>query len=474
MSLEVQLEETQKELENKIEFIRKQMIVIRAFNERSIKCAVLLSNWSCLQQSPLLMKQDQIRSGARLLQSQRAVSRCKFQKQKYSRNSPDALAERIWRRETNVLQDEKVQDETGQGDEESALMTISWQKQGKREFIDLSEEIFIFNQTHNTQTPQHVQRRVRCLKQGMAAQIRDKAPKGSEVQQAANQVVHCNNNKKSLYKSYILKDSSLCGSASKQETTHRSSVRIAPYLLRLRLERPQILGSVFYCPFEENPSSISLGNNTPTQRFESVSSTVHSLWATIQAIHKLSSLSPRRRTPLEHSQGNFIRLNRTLGLSVFEKRVCGTFQFDSSRPINIGPVDLSAAQVDLTLPSTRPGVNLDGDYIVSQAPAPQTAPAVFPGPLWGSTGLSGSSSHRGSEAMIVEIRQLRQTIQAVRRTMPARVVRCWDIADRSVAWATLKCCSFLIILLGAMASIYRLINKLQSQIPQHSNDKQKD
>ncbi|PRP76484.1 hypothetical protein PROFUN_16933 [Planoprotostelium fungivorum] len=34
MSLEVQLEETQKELENKIDFIRKQMIVIRAFNER--------------------------------------------------------------------------------------------------------------------------------------------------------------------------------------------------------------------------------------------------------------------------------------------------------------------------------------------------------------------------------------------------------------------------------------------------------
>ncbi|PRP82478.1 hypothetical protein PROFUN_09725 [Planoprotostelium fungivorum] len=34
MSLELQLEEMQKELENKIDFIRKQMIVIRAFNER--------------------------------------------------------------------------------------------------------------------------------------------------------------------------------------------------------------------------------------------------------------------------------------------------------------------------------------------------------------------------------------------------------------------------------------------------------
>jgi hypothetical protein len=34
MSLEVQLEETQNELENKIKFIRKQMIVIQAFNER--------------------------------------------------------------------------------------------------------------------------------------------------------------------------------------------------------------------------------------------------------------------------------------------------------------------------------------------------------------------------------------------------------------------------------------------------------
>ncbi|PRP73992.1 hypothetical protein PROFUN_16345 [Planoprotostelium fungivorum] len=34
MSLELQLEEKQKELENKIEFIRKQMIVIRAYNER--------------------------------------------------------------------------------------------------------------------------------------------------------------------------------------------------------------------------------------------------------------------------------------------------------------------------------------------------------------------------------------------------------------------------------------------------------
>ncbi|PRP74951.1 hypothetical protein PROFUN_15074 [Planoprotostelium fungivorum] len=51
--------------------------------------------------------------------------------------SPDALAERIWRREMNVLQDERVQDETGQGDVESALMRISWQKQRKREFIDL-------------------------------------------------------------------------------------------------------------------------------------------------------------------------------------------------------------------------------------------------------------------------------------------------------------------------------------------------
>ncbi|PRP83940.1 hypothetical protein PROFUN_08877, partial [Planoprotostelium fungivorum] len=30
----VQLEETQNELENKIEFIRKQMIVIQAFNKR--------------------------------------------------------------------------------------------------------------------------------------------------------------------------------------------------------------------------------------------------------------------------------------------------------------------------------------------------------------------------------------------------------------------------------------------------------
>ncbi|PRP74365.1 hypothetical protein PROFUN_16205 [Planoprotostelium fungivorum] len=34
MSLAVQLEDTQKELENKIKFIRKQMIVIQAFNER--------------------------------------------------------------------------------------------------------------------------------------------------------------------------------------------------------------------------------------------------------------------------------------------------------------------------------------------------------------------------------------------------------------------------------------------------------
>ncbi|PRP76710.1 hypothetical protein PROFUN_14938 [Planoprotostelium fungivorum] len=83
-------------------------------------------------------------------------------------------------------------------------------------------------------------------------------------------------------------------------------------------------------------------------------------------------------------------------------------------------------------------------------------------------------------ALVAEIRQLRQTIQAVRRTMPARVVRCWDIAVRPVAWATLKCCSFLISLLGAVASIYQLMtaddapNKLQSQVPQHSNDEQKD
>ncbi|PRP73703.1 hypothetical protein PROFUN_16683, partial [Planoprotostelium fungivorum] len=52
-----------------------------------------------------------------------------------------------------------------------------------------------------------------------------------------------------------------------------------------RFHFPQIfdLGSVFHCPFEEDPSSISLGNNTPTQRFESVSSTVHSPDTTFRA-----------------------------------------------------------------------------------------------------------------------------------------------------------------------------------------------
>ncbi|PRP76766.1 hypothetical protein PROFUN_14779 [Planoprotostelium fungivorum] len=36
---------------------------------------------------------------------------------------------------------------------QSALMTISWRKQGKRELIDLSEEMFIFNQTHSHSLP---------------------------------------------------------------------------------------------------------------------------------------------------------------------------------------------------------------------------------------------------------------------------------------------------------------------------------
>ncbi|PRP75411.1 hypothetical protein PROFUN_15481 [Planoprotostelium fungivorum] len=78
-------------------------------------------------------------------QVQGCSRRCEFRKQKFSRNSPDALAERIWRREMNVLRDyvarvwddtdwdEKVQNEAVWGDEEnplwqSALMRISWQK----------------------------------------------------------------------------------------------------------------------------------------------------------------------------------------------------------------------------------------------------------------------------------------------------------------------------------------------------------
>ncbi|PRP76569.1 hypothetical protein PROFUN_14747 [Planoprotostelium fungivorum] len=88
------------------------------------------------------------------------------------------------------------------------------------------------------------------------------------------------------------------------------------------------LGSVFHCPFEEDPSSISLGNNTPTQRFESISSTTYSPWATIQAIHKVIIYASTQKLDacyrrwhlvrifvadqLKQPQGTFIHSNRAL------------------------------------------------------------------------------------------------------------------------------------------------------------------
>ncbi|PRP73728.1 hypothetical protein PROFUN_16647, partial [Planoprotostelium fungivorum] len=124
MSLELQLEEMQ---ENKIEFIRKQMIVIQAFNERfhqldQTERGTKQTTEQRPEKKPDLLNMDGNDVTRAMTCKVWFAGRCKFRKQKFSRNSPaspDALAEGIWRREMNVLnQDKKVQDEAFWGDEE--------------------------------------------------------------------------------------------------------------------------------------------------------------------------------------------------------------------------------------------------------------------------------------------------------------------------------------------------------------------
>ncbi|PRP74818.1 hypothetical protein PROFUN_15910 [Planoprotostelium fungivorum] len=69
---------------------------------------------------------------------------------------------------------------------QSALMTISWRKQGKREFIVLCEEMFISTKHTTHKLLSMYNGGCNAPNRGVAAQIRDKAPKGSAVQQAAN------------------------------------------------------------------------------------------------------------------------------------------------------------------------------------------------------------------------------------------------------------------------------------------------
>ncbi|PRP74955.1 hypothetical protein PROFUN_15988 [Planoprotostelium fungivorum] len=110
--------------------------------------------------------------------------------------SPDTLAERIWRRETNVLSSAgreslflcfrheivmralchnyNSRDNAKLFTTQSYLCSTARNKQRKRDFIDLSEEMFIFNRY--TTTHKHL-----SMYNG--------------GQQAANKVVHCNNNK---------------------------------------------------------------------------------------------------------------------------------------------------------------------------------------------------------------------------------------------------------------------------------------
>ncbi|PRP87900.1 hypothetical protein PROFUN_02637 [Planoprotostelium fungivorum] len=136
------LEEMQKALENKDQFIAKQMILIQAFNERFVQLGLKIEKQTphhyyhlkpCRGPGDTATKIWRIKigthreRGTKQTTEQRPEKKpdllnmedndvsgvlddylfaCKFRKQKFSRNSPNALAERIWRQEMNVLSEE--------------------------------------------------------------------------------------------------------------------------------------------------------------------------------------------------------------------------------------------------------------------------------------------------------------------------------------------------------------------------------
>ncbi|PRP76800.1 hypothetical protein PROFUN_14850, partial [Planoprotostelium fungivorum] len=126
----------------------------------------------------------------------------------------------------------------------------------------------------------------------------------------------------------------------------------------------------------------------------------------------------------------------------------------------------------------------DRGSIITAWAASQTAPA---GPLWGSTGLSGSSSRISDIGTLQqEIRDLRQIIednipileepnvvrrarQAIRRWMPERVIYYWDIAFRPITWVILKVLFALVFLLSIAANIYQFTSNNPSSSPSTNN-----
>ncbi|PRP74550.1 hypothetical protein PROFUN_16131, partial [Planoprotostelium fungivorum] len=186
------------------------------------------------------------------------------------------------------------------------------------------------------------------------------------------------------------------------------------------------LGSVFHCPFED-PSSISLG-------FESVSSTVHSPWATIQAIHEISSIasdlvhhipSPNTATSNIQKVIRYARPNAwSLGIStqtmafIYRPKngdATDQYSYPSAQDANVlaskFPLNPSSIAV-YSDPACRTGAgNLStiapGTYYVDGTAA-QTAPA---GPLWGSMGLYGAL--RTSQALARTATALRRRFGCV-------------------------------------------------------------
>ncbi|PRP72874.1 hypothetical protein PROFUN_17040, partial [Planoprotostelium fungivorum] len=148
--------------------------------------------------------------------------------------------------------------------------------------------------------------------------------------------------------------------------------------------------SVFHCPFEEDPSNISLG-------FESASSTVHSPWATSSHPQDLVRIfsSPIIATsnslkmpytathPNRGHLNSLIQQHRTNGYNT-------TFRGEAAVRILSDPT-VDDAKIDVWYADAQ-AANTDADWEgLRDAIVPPPA-----GPLWGSTGLSDSSSHSGS------------------------------------------------------------------------------
>ncbi|PRP73925.1 hypothetical protein PROFUN_16564, partial [Planoprotostelium fungivorum] len=175
----------------------------------------------------------------------------------------------------------------------------------------------------------------------------------------------------------------------------RSSVRIAPYFLRLRLERPQVLFRIPLSvrrPFEHFSRFRVRIVHRPLQwfTFRAIYKTpaivfgvcLHFLTVTSDLVHHIPSANIMVFTYRKHpyTQGD-IEEKSDVALSSGQLASAFSFQPDSVR---IKRSDGVTADIIAAIDNTI--------YTVHGTPAAQAAPA---GPLWGSTGLSGSSSHSG-------------------------------------------------------------------------------